>query len=77
MQCNIEIQLQPHQYENERILYYWADTYRRQLKRGDEYGILNRTISIVILDHEIDILKEFEEFDVKWQIRDNKTGKKY
>ena len=39
-------------------------------------SMLNRTISIVILDHEIDILKEFEGFDVKWQIRDNKTGKK-
>ena len=76
MQCNIEIQLQPHQYENERILYYWADTYRRQLKRGNSYGELNRTISIVILDHEIEILKGIEELGVKWQIRDDKTGKR-
>ena len=40
VQCNIEIQLQPHQYENERILYYWADTYKRQLKnKNKKFGI--------------------------------------
>lgn len=76
MQCNIEIQLQPNQYANERILYYWADTYRRQLKRGEEYGVLNRTISIVILDHEIEALKGVEKLGVKWQIRDEETGKR-
>lgn len=75
-QCNIEIQLQPHQYENERILYYWADTYKRQIKRGDEYRVLNKTISIVILDHEIKELKGIEELGTKWQIRDDKTGKR-
>ena len=50
------------------MLYYWADIYKRQLKRCDEYGVLNRTISIVIIDHE--------ELGIKWQIRDNKTGKR-
>jgi len=76
IKCNIEIQLQPHQFENERILYYWADTYKRQIKRGEEYGMLNRTISIVILDHEIEALKGIEKLGTKWQIRDNETGKR-
>lgn len=76
IQCNIEIQLQPNQYENERILYYWADTYKRQIKRGEDYGKLNKTISIVIIDHEIAELKGIEELGTKWQIRDNKTGKR-
>lgn len=76
MQCNIEIQLQPNQYENERILYYWADTYKRQIKRGEEYGELKRTISIVILDHETEVLKGIEKLGTKWQIRDNETGKR-
>ena len=72
--CNIEIQLQEQDYEIERFLYYLADTYSRQLSSGEEYGELNRTISIVILDHEIDKLKKFDELNVKWQMRDNITG---
>ena len=76
MQCNIEIQLQSQKYENERILLYWADTYKRQIKRGDDYEVLNKTISIIILDHEVEILKGIEELGTKWQIRDNKTGKR-
>jgi len=76
VQCNIEIQLQPHQYENERILYYWADTYKRQIKRSEWYGKLNKTISVIILDHEIKELKGIEELGTKWHIRDDKTGKR-
>ena len=57
-------------------MYYWADTYSRQIKRGDEYEKLNKTISIVILDHEIEELKGIEKMGVKWQIRDNETGKR-
>ena len=72
--CNIEIQLQEHDYEIERFLYYLADTYSRQLSSGEEYGEINKTISIVIIDHEIDKLKDFEKLDVKWQMRDNITG---
>ena len=74
--CNIEIQLQMREHENERFLYYWADAYSRQLRRGEEYSRLHKTISIIILDHEIKELKGIEELDTKWQIRDNKTGKK-
>ena len=74
--CNIEIQLQMREHENERFLYYWAAAYSRQLKRGEEYSKLHKTISIIILDHEIKELKGIEELDTKWQIRDNKTGKK-
>ena len=71
--CNIEIQLKRQKYQNDRFLYYWADAYSSQLKKGDEYSKLNRTISIIILDHEIAELNNFNELDVKWQIRDNKT----
>ena len=76
VKCNIEIQLSPETYEKERILYYWADTYSRQINRGNQYGDLKKTISIVILDHEIEELKEIEKLGVKWQIRDNETGKR-
>ena len=64
------------EHENERFLYYWADAYSRQLRRGEEYNKLHQTISIIILDHEIKELKGIEALDTKWQIRDDKTGKK-
>ena len=73
--CNIEIQIEAQDYENERFLYYWADAYSRQLQRSEEYEKLHKTISIIILDHEIKELKGIEELDTKWQIRDDKTGK--
>ncbi len=49
--CNVEIQLKQYKYENERFLYYLANTYARQLERGDEYKEISKTISIVIVDH--------------------------
>ena len=74
-QCLIEIQLKEQVNEIERMLYYWSNSYSRQLLRGNEYIKLNKTISIVILDHEIEEMKGFEELGIKWQIRDNFTGK--
>ena len=76
VKCNIEIQLRKYKNENERFLYYWANTYSRQLKRGEKYKELNKTISIIILDHEIQELEGIEELGTKWQIRDNKKGKR-
>ncbi len=73
--CNIEIQLNEHDYEIERFVYYLSDTYSRQLTSGGEYTDLNKTISIIILDHEIKLLEKFNELDVKWHMRDNKGGK--
>ena len=74
--CIIEIQLKQHKNEPERILYYWADAYSRQIKRGDRFGKLQKTISIAILDHELEELRGMEEIGVKWQIRDEITGKR-
>lgn len=74
--CNIEIQVTECEYENERFLYYWADAYSRQLEKGNDYNILHKTISIIILDHEIRALKGDEILGTKWQIRDDKTGKR-
>lgn len=75
IKCNIEIQLARQKFEKERILYYWADAYTRQLSRGEEYEQLKKTISIIIVDHEIELLRNLNNLGVKWQIRDNETGK--
>ena len=72
--CNIEIQLKQYKYENERFIYYLADTYSSQLERGDKYKEISKTISIVIVDHEIEALKGIEDLNIRWQMRDNTTG---
>lgn len=72
VKCNIEVQLLKQPAEIDRMLYYWSDAYSRQLVRGEDYRKLKKTISIIILDHEIDELKEIDELGIKWQIRNNK-----
>ena len=72
--CNVEIQLKPYKYENERFLYYLANTYSRQLERGNTYEKIHKTISIIIVDYETEILKGLENLNVRWQMRDNATG---
>lgn len=73
--CQIEIQLIDNQNTIKRLLYYWSRTYSEQLKRGDEYKELKKTIGIIITNYELEELKDIEELDTKWQITDNKTGK--
>ena len=45
---NVEIQVNPSQAFGKRIVYYNGCIFVRQLRKGDEYRKLNRTISIVI-----------------------------
>lgn len=59
-----------------RILYYWSRTYADQIKRGEDYQELNKTIGIIITNYEVKELKEIEDLDTKWQIIDAKNGKK-
>ena len=77
MHCIIEIQLKHHKNEPERILYYWVDAYSRQIKRGDRFGKLEKTISIAIIEHELEELRGMEEIGVKWQIRDEQSSIEY
>ena len=74
--CNVEIQIKKYKNECDRFLYYLADTYSRQLDYGEEYKEINRCISIVIVDHEVNELKDVEKINTKWQMRDNTTGMK-
>jgi len=74
--CNVEIQLKPYKYENERFLYYLSNTYSRQLERGEKYQEIQKTISIVLVDHEVEVLKGIEDLNVRWHMRDNTTGRR-
>ena len=51
--CNIEMQITEREDIIQRLLYYWARTYSRNINIGQEYEKLNRTIVILIADFEL------------------------
>lgn len=74
--CQIEMQMSDEKNTIKRILYYWSKTYSKQLKRGEFYKDLKKTIGIIITNYEIKELKGIEELDTKWQIIETKRGKR-
>ena len=68
--CDIEVQLVPHEKMIERFLYYWSKMYVANLKEGEHYIELKKTISIIILDAEIPLLKKIPKSYSKWMIRE-------
>jgi len=73
--CNVEIQLKRQKNDCERFLYYLTDMYSRQLKIGEMYNSIYRCVSIVILDYELEELKNIKDVSTVFQMRDTKTGK--
>lgn len=74
--CQIEIQMADNKDTVKRILYYWSKTYSKQLKRGEYYKDLKKTIGIIITNYEVEELKGIEELDTKWQIINDKNDKR-
>ena len=72
--CNIEMQMVYREEIIERILYYWARAYTRNIKKGKNYNDLERTIIILILNGEIPKLKEVE-FISKYKLIETKERK--
>lgn len=65
--CNIEMQMSDQDYLMKRFLYYWARTYSKNIRKGEFYDELKRTISVIITDFEITGLEELE-YCTKWKI---------
>lgn len=51
----------------ERILYYWSRIYGKNLKEGDDYVELKRTIEVLIVNFEIKRLRGLK-YHSKWKI---------
>ena len=71
--CNIEIQLADPGDMEKRILYYWSSLYSSQMKVGNKYGESRKTIVILIVDFELEIIKDIEKVHTKWQIKEEKV----
>lgn len=76
IECDIEIQLATHKKILERFLYYWAKMYVANLKIGEKYENLRKTISIIIVDENIEQLREIEKACTRWRITEEKYKNK-
>ena len=72
--CNIEMQLVDTGEIRERILYHWSKIYTRQLKKGQEYKELEKTIVILIANFAIKGLEDLK-YHTEWKIMDKETQK--
>ena len=70
-ECDIEVQLTSNDNIAERFVYYWAKMYAANLKIGDTYSDLRKTISIIILDDVFKLTKNLEKPQTTWKIREN------
>lgn len=70
--CNIELQIVDKKNIIERILFYWSRLYSKQIKEGEDYSKLKRTIIVLIADFKI---KDLEELDYHstWKIMETKN----
>lgn len=71
---HIEMQCAKQDEIRERILYYWSRIYSRDIKKGEEYSKLEKTISILIVDFEAKELQDLEYHTV-WKIIEDKYRK--
>lgn len=69
--CNVEMQIARQDTIIERLLFYWSRLYSRQIKSGNNYSVLQKTIVILIANFEINFLKDLEYF-TKWKIIEEK-----
>ena len=70
IQCNIEMQICDNNDIEERLLFYWSSMYNKQIKLGNNYISLNKTIVILFSNYELRKLKDIKKYFTKWQIRE-------
>ena len=72
-ECDIEVQLTSNDNIAERFVYYWAKMYAANLKIGDTYSDLRKTISIIILDDDFKLTKNLGKPQTTWRIRESEN----
>lgn len=67
---NIEMQNSSSETLPERILSYWSRLYTGDLRRGEDYNVLAKTIAILIVNDTIDRFEIIKKYHTKWNIRE-------
>ena len=72
---NIEMQLVDEKNIERRIIFYLSKIYTQNLKKSHNYSELNKCISILFIDFELEKLKEIPKYLTKWNIREETYSK--
>jgi predicted transposase/invertase (TIGR01784 family) len=64
---NVEVQMESHPGFFDRMLYYWAEIYGKQIQRGEEYNQLCPVRSIIIT--EFPVFPELKQLHTVFEIR--------
>lgn len=67
---DIEMQIVDKKNAEKRIMYYCSLLYTKQIKAGNDYTQLNKTIAVLIADFELKNLTSIPKSYTKWQIRE-------
>ena len=73
--CNIEMQVIDRRNIEKRILFYWSKLYTSGIKEGEEFSKLQKTIVILIIDYNLDNLKNIKKYLTKWKIIEEENRK--
>ena len=73
--CNIEMQVIDRRNIEKRILFYWSKLYTSGINEGKDYTKLKKAIVILIVDYNLEKLKEIEKYLTKWKIIEEENGK--
>lgn len=65
--CNIEMQVVSQEQLVERLLFYWSKLYTKQIKSGEQYDALQKTIVILIANFNINGLEDLG-YHTSWKI---------
>ena len=69
---NIDIEMQVVDKKNieKRILFYLSKMYTKTISSGDDYDKLEKCVSILFTDYNLDVIKNIPKYITKWNIRE-------
>ena len=68
--CDIEMQVVDRKNVEKRILFYWSKMYTKSIVQGIDYKELKKGIVVLIVDYNLEQLKNISKFMTKWNIRE-------
>lgn len=70
IQCDIEVQVVSQDDIEKRILFYLSSEYKKTISQGQAYGMLKKTIAVLIADFELKSIADVPKYATKWNLRE-------
>ena len=71
VQCDIEMQVVSQEDIEKRILFYMSKEFTKTISKGNEYGMLNKTIAVLIADFKMESISKVPKYATrnifKWE----------